>query len=302
MCVGYELSKRVGELGSPERPLSDLGLKSYLSYWTSTIVRLFRWGSLLDQMLHSQLTMPFSRSKLLNVIPEKEPGVPLITQGSLPQFDALSTTATTKASAVIPQWKRHKMKGYYGEAELQEATQKAQASTKGPAGYVHGDEELMKMRSFVTVLNPDGSATTKIVVQCTLAELSRATHLKPEDVAFALNECGLVSRKLRAKPTSISVGGVGQGAAVGMGSGSGTMTMTGRVLSGPGVNGSSYVHSQGQGQSQGHGHGQDGGARSQGTEEVDESFVITREAVEAVAKARNVQPVCIMARGNIMLT
>lgn len=52
-------------------------------------------------------------------------------------------------------------------------------------------------RTFTTTQNPDGSATTHVVVKCTLADLARATNLRVEDAAFAMNECGLL--RMRGK-------------------------------------------------------------------------------------------------------
>ncbi|CAG8453157.1 14160_t:CDS:10 [Funneliformis mosseae] len=38
----YELSKKEGKIGSPEKPISDLGMKGYRSYWNKTILRLLK--------------------------------------------------------------------------------------------------------------------------------------------------------------------------------------------------------------------------------------------------------------------
>ena len=60
------------------------------------------------------------------------------------------------------------------------------------------------LRSVETTANPDGSATTHVVVRCTLADIARATNLRVEDAAFALNECGLLVRRIRQDGSDVN--------------------------------------------------------------------------------------------------
>ena len=60
------------------------------------------------------------------------------------------------------------------------------------------------MRHFRTIINPDGSASMHIIIKCTLEEISAATFLRVEDVAFAMHECGMLSRRVRVREASHS--------------------------------------------------------------------------------------------------
>ena len=41
-ATAYELSKKEGKVGTPERPLSDLGLLSYRGYWTRVLLDILK--------------------------------------------------------------------------------------------------------------------------------------------------------------------------------------------------------------------------------------------------------------------
>jgi len=72
----YELSRRAGKVGTPERPLSDLGLRSYLAYWIATIIRFLR--------------------RLLSVLP------PSLTQSSSKIFDTALMSAAHRDTTPSP--------------------------------------------------------------------------------------------------------------------------------------------------------------------------------------------------------
>jgi hypothetical protein len=57
------------------------------------------------------------------------------------------------------------------------------------------DSSFASLRTIETTCNPDGSATCHVVVRCTLEDIAKATNLRAEDAAFALNECGLLLRR-----------------------------------------------------------------------------------------------------------
>ncbi|KAH9850554.1 acyl-CoA N-acyltransferase [Lenzites betulinus] len=169
----YELSRRAGKVGTPERPLSDLGLRSYLTYWISTLVRFFR--------------------RLLSVLPPDTAQV--VTTGVVGDVaDAFvqspSARDTEDGSTASRTKKRKSTKGWDGE----EIPAAALALRTAHANDMN-DPLWATLRALETTAHADGSATTHVAVRCTLADIARATHLRVDDAAFALHECGLLVRR-----------------------------------------------------------------------------------------------------------
>jgi len=51
-------------------------------------------------------------------------------------------------------------------------------------------------RTLETIHRADGGAETHVVIKCTLGDIAKGTNLRIDDCAFALNECGLLMRRL----------------------------------------------------------------------------------------------------------
>ncbi len=118
------------------------------------------------------------------------------------------------------------------------------------------------LRTVETRANADGSATTHVVVRCTLADVARACNLRVEDAAFALNECGLLARRLDLAPTPASSSNSNSNAKL------------------------NPIDEEGAG-------GAGAGAGAGGKGETEPALAITREMVEAVARERDVKRMCM---------
>ncbi|KAK0475754.1 acyl-CoA N-acyltransferase [Armillaria novae-zelandiae] len=124
----YELSRRDGKIGLPERPLSDLGLRSYLAYWVATLVRFFR--------------------RLLTVMPIGSPEI--VTRGHPPDLQSPSTEASEDGIGVK---RKKKHIGWDGELHA-----------NGMLNSVD-DELFSSLQTFVTRLLPSGGAATDTVLR-----------------------------------------------------------------------------------------------------------------------------------------
>lgn len=168
----YELSRRAGKAGTPERPLSDLGLRSYLAYWVATLIRFFR--------------------RVLSVLPPEAPAQ-LKSVGVFPDVaKALASEADENTNGNnngnnLPKRKK-RAKGFDGERDTDPGL------GMYPLTFMT-DPLFTTDRLFETSMQEDGAAVTHILVQCTLADIARATNLRVEDAAFALNECGLLEKR-----------------------------------------------------------------------------------------------------------
>jgi len=163
----YELSRRAGKVGTPERPLSDLGLRSYLAYWVSTIIRFLR--------------------RVLSVLSPE-----VLSIRNVASFPDVHNPESGEVEMVTQTRKKKRTKGFEGEVESETSIEASMCMM--PLKSIP-DSIFTTERVFETTHREDGGADTHVRVDCTLADIARATNLRVEDAAFALNECGLLMRR-----------------------------------------------------------------------------------------------------------
>ncbi|KAJ7206463.1 acyl-CoA N-acyltransferase [Mycena rebaudengoi] len=176
----YELSRRAGKVGTPERPLSDLGLRSYLAYWVATIIRFLR--RVLDFMPEGSNEIVKRR----NTSQFRSPSRELEDEGTPSVVNGHGNVSATPSNGISKRKKR--TKGWAGE--VAEALGSVQP----------GDQDFVDaFREEVYKRKPNGGVEGELVIRCTLADIARATNLRPEDAALALNEIGLLAMRLSSE-------------------------------------------------------------------------------------------------------
>ncbi|CAK5274212.1 unnamed protein product [Mycena citricolor] len=168
----YELSRRAGKFGTPERPLSDLGLRSYLAYWVATLIRFFRR---VLQVLPPNTKYVGPLRAMSREVDEEE-GSPAIPNSG--------NSVTPSASTGFK--RKRRPKGYGGE----------EPNFLEPSSYSEDADFVSRFRTFAITPKEDGSATMHVVLRCTLEDLAKATNLRIDDAAFALNEVGFLAMRL----------------------------------------------------------------------------------------------------------
>ncbi|KAG8853540.1 hypothetical protein FRB96_008142 [Tulasnella sp. 330] len=160
----YELSRRAGKQGTPERPLSDLGLRSYMAYWVAVLVRFFR------RILGTN--PPEADSAVIGAV---RPG-----SGHVRRISASS--------------RKKKPKGWDGELDILGVDLEKEQS-QGPSVAVVEEPTFGSIRTTHTQVLPSGETKTHLNIRCTLMDIARATGLRHEDISFTMEECGLLLRK-----------------------------------------------------------------------------------------------------------
>ncbi|KDN51413.1 acyl-CoA N-acyltransferase [Tilletiaria anomala UBC 951] len=206
MEFSYYLSALSKFQGTPERPLSDLGLKGYLSHWASVVLRTLALAINIEGLPVS-LIADDSTSVLRQARQQAEVVRVRRLLAGLPesQVPQRPVNVADKADGVTEERRRkRKSKGWAGETSAARSVTPNRHSSPITERSIsprliandesHGVKaEHLKMEDPVT-----DSPVQLTSIDTTLEGLALACNLRVDDVAFTLAECGLLDLQLHA--------------------------------------------------------------------------------------------------------
>ncbi|WWC62978.1 uncharacterized protein I303_105576 [Kwoniella dejecticola CBS 10117] len=162
----YYLTKSSKSPGTPERPISDLGLKGYTAYWVSVILRFFK-ALLADSKPFKEVQAESPKKVIKSPVKAQHVRTPTKDEGRVLRIRKPPATSEN------------------GHSSSNKQTQHLDAEQRVKIG----DAEYIK----TPIPNHNKG---QYAISLTLSQIAKACHLRIDDVSFTLSELGfLVNRR-----------------------------------------------------------------------------------------------------------